>query len=56
MDFFFSFFPGLTSNREEICIKGVYEGGFIKWTSLNFTPNFLCAIFKKKKKDMNKIR
>jgi len=50
IDFLFSFFFGLTSNKKEICIKGVYEVGFIDWTSLHFAPNHLCAIFFSKKR------
>lgn len=34
INIFFSVFPGLTSNKEEICIEIVYEGGFSDWTSL----------------------
>lgn len=47
---FFPISPTLTSQKEGICIKDVYEYGFIKWTLLNFAPNYLCAILQKKKK------
>lgn len=39
--------PGLSLNKEEICIESVYGGGFSEQTSLNFTSNYLCAILKK---------